>query len=60
MFLPGGELEEDEELVCDSTAYMVQAEVSSMNQPRDEQFTTEWPCLSFDIVHEGPKRDLQV
>lgn len=42
IYLPGGELEKDEELVADHSAYEM---LHSINP--------EWPCLSFDILKDG-------
>ena len=42
VYLPGDRLEDDEELVCDASAYVTQNE-----------FTLDWPCLSFDIIRDA-------
>ncbi|KAI8897918.1 WD40-repeat-containing domain protein [Globomyces pollinis-pini] len=41
VYLPGGEMGEDEELVADQSTYEM---LHSMNM--------EWPCLSFDILQD--------
>eukprot|EP00054_Salpingoeca_dolichothecata_P037752 m.11822 g.11822 ORF g.11822 m.11822 type:complete len:467 (+) comp7847_c0_seq1:60-1460(+) len=42
VYLPGQELAQEEELVCDRSTYITQTE-----------FTSDWPCLSFDILKDG-------
>ena len=42
VFLPGDHIDSDDELVCDTSAYV------TLNE-----FSLDWPCLSFDIVRDG-------
>ena len=42
VYLPGDHIDSDDELVCDASAYVTL-----------QEFSLDWPCLSFDVLRDG-------